>query len=167
MSDLWFYEWIKMNVERWANCQNKEFAHRSKRSLSLKECAFWAVRSLSDVTMISFLGGFLDFFPMYCVLHCFICRPSDSTVSKDAGIELLPWQSEALTTRLDLFQRTKELLTKRMMKDVFILVSVTMYCIDVSEYETVSTYQCTIVSPIHIEMYWLVYVCMHWQPILL
>jgi hypothetical protein len=98
MSDLWFYEWIKMSVERWANCQNKEFAQRSKRSLSLKERAFWAVRSLSDVTMLSFFfggGGFLDFFPMYCVQHCFICRPSDSTVSEDAGMELLPWQSES------------------------------------------------------------------------
>jgi hypothetical protein len=70
------------------------------------------------------MGGFLDFFPMYCVQHCFICRPSDSTVSENAGIELLPWQSEALTTRLDLLRRTEELLTKRMIKDVFILVSV-------------------------------------------
>jgi hypothetical protein len=34
----------------------KEFAHRSKRSLNLKERAFWAVRSLSDVTMLSFWG---------------------------------------------------------------------------------------------------------------
>jgi hypothetical protein len=76
-------------------------------------------------------------------------------VLEDAGIELLPWQSEALTTRLDLLHKTaEELLTKRMMKDVFILVS--FQCIDVSEYETVSTYLCTIVSPIHIEMYWCV-----------
>ena len=63
-------------------------------------------------------------------------------MSEDAGIELLPWQAEALTTRIDLLQRTEELLTKRMMKDVFILVSVPMYCIDVSEYETVSMYYC-------------------------
>ncbi len=40
---------------------------------------------------------------MYCIQHCFICRPSDLTVSKDAGIEpgllrLRHWQSEALTT---------------------------------------------------------------------
>ncbi len=32
-------------------------------------------------------GDFLDFFFMYVVQHCFICRPSDSTVSEDAGIE--------------------------------------------------------------------------------
>jgi hypothetical protein len=24
---------------------------------------------------------------MYVIQHCFICRPSDSTVSEDAGIE--------------------------------------------------------------------------------
>ncbi len=30
----------------------------------------------------------MDFyFSMYCIQHCFICRPSDYTVSEDAGIE--------------------------------------------------------------------------------
>jgi hypothetical protein len=57
MSDLWFSEWKKMSVERWANCQKKEFAHRSKRSLNIKERAFEAVRSLSDETMLSCGGG--------------------------------------------------------------------------------------------------------------
>jgi hypothetical protein len=46
--------------------------------------------------------GFLACF----ILHCFICCPSDSTVS-DAGMLglkiLWHWQSDALTTRLDLF----------------------------------------------------------------
>ncbi len=50
---------------------------------------------------------FLNFF-MYCIQHCFICRPSDSTVSEDAGIEprtvaaSAHWQSDPLTTRLAL-----------------------------------------------------------------
>ncbi len=57
MIDLWFSEWKKMSVERWANCQKKEFANFPKRSLNLKERAFWAVRSLSDVTMLSFWGA--------------------------------------------------------------------------------------------------------------
>jgi hypothetical protein len=36
----------------------------------------------------SFKGGFFGFFLlMYVIQHCFICRPSDSTVSEDAGIE--------------------------------------------------------------------------------
>jgi hypothetical protein len=45
---------------------------------------------------------------MYYIQHCSICRPSDSTVSEDAGIDypgmlrLRHWQSGALTTRLDL-----------------------------------------------------------------
>ncbi len=49
---------------------------------------------------------------MYYIQHCFICRPSDST---DAGIEprtvrcnwcigTWHWQSDALTTRLDLIR---------------------------------------------------------------
>ncbi len=34
------------------------------------------------------MGIFLIFL-MHCIQRCFICRPSDSTVSEDAGIE--PW----------------------------------------------------------------------------
>jgi hypothetical protein len=52
---------------------------------------------------------FFSFLCRFCIQHCFICRPSDSTVSEDAGIEpstrywrLPHWQSDALTTRLDL-----------------------------------------------------------------
>ncbi len=46
----------------------------------------------SSINTIAFLGvkilkgDFLDFF-MYDIQHCFICRLSDSTVSKDAEIE--------------------------------------------------------------------------------
>jgi hypothetical protein len=32
------------------------------------------------------LGGFFNFFP-YDIQHCFICRPSNSTVPTDAGIK--------------------------------------------------------------------------------
>ncbi len=59
MSDLCFSERKKMSVERWANCREKEFAHRSKRLLKLKERAFWEVRSLSDETMLSFRGQYI------------------------------------------------------------------------------------------------------------
>jgi hypothetical protein len=44
------------------------------------------------------------FFPYY-IQHCFVCRPSDSTVPTDAGIEprtVATRQSDAQTTRLDL-----------------------------------------------------------------
>ncbi len=51
-------------------------------------------------------GGGLDFFVfMYVIQHCCICRPSYSTVSKDAGIEPSDFGIDtqtALTTRLDL-----------------------------------------------------------------
>ncbi len=44
--------------------------------------------------------GFVKIFYMYFIQHCFICRPSDSTVSEDAGIEPMTvaqrhWRSEA------------------------------------------------------------------------
>jgi hypothetical protein len=38
---------------------------------------------------------------LYAIQHCFICRPSDSTVSEDAGIE------PALTARLDLIHESQ------------------------------------------------------------
>ncbi len=46
-----------------------------------------------------FFGGFFVFFSYY-IQHCFICRPSESTVPTDAGM-LVHWQSDAVTTRLD------------------------------------------------------------------
>jgi hypothetical protein len=54
-------------------------------------------------------GGFFIFLSYY-TQHCFICRSSDSTVPTDAGIEprtllqLVHWQSDALTIRLDLIR---------------------------------------------------------------
>jgi hypothetical protein len=32
-------------------------------------------------------GNLFFFLSIYCIQHCFICRPLDSTVSEDAGIE--------------------------------------------------------------------------------
>jgi hypothetical protein len=41
-----------------------------------------------------------DFFHfMYIIQHCFICRPSDSIVSEDAGIEPRTVATLALTAR--------------------------------------------------------------------
>ncbi len=36
---------------------------------------------------------------MYDIQYCFICRPSDSTVSEDAGIEPRPVATTALAVR--------------------------------------------------------------------
>ncbi len=45
----------------------------------------------------NFLGDFLFF--SYYIQHCFICRPSDSTVPRDAGIEPRTVATGALTVR--------------------------------------------------------------------
>jgi hypothetical protein len=58
------------------------------------------------IRLFYFLGGFYIFFRII-FQHCFICRPSDSTVPTDAGIEprtQVHCQSDALTTRLDLIR---------------------------------------------------------------
>jgi hypothetical protein len=44
-------------------------------------------------------GEFFYFFSLYVIKHCFICRPSDSTVSEDAGIEQMTVAASALTAR--------------------------------------------------------------------
>ncbi len=46
-------------------------------------------------------GMFLIFFSsMYCIQYCFICRPSDSTVSENDGIEPKPIETSALAAYL-------------------------------------------------------------------
>jgi hypothetical protein len=45
-----------------------------------------------------YTGGFLGFF-MYLIHHCFICHPSDSIESEDAGIEHRTVAASALAVR--------------------------------------------------------------------
>ncbi len=54
---------------------------------------------------VDFVGFFLS---MYDIQHCFICRPSDSTVSEDAGIE--PLGQISSTVRLDLIRTRLDLI---------------------------------------------------------
>ncbi len=68
-----------------------------------------------------FFGGIFSLFVQYNIQHCFICRPSDSPVPTDAGIEpnpgplqLVHWQSGALTTRLDLIRTRIDLIRTRL-----------------------------------------------------
>ncbi len=52
--------------------------------------------------MTPYLRGILlvfFFFLIYVIQHCFICRPSDSTVSEDAGIGPRTVATVALTAR--------------------------------------------------------------------
>jgi hypothetical protein len=56
---------------------------------------------------------------MYFMQHFSICRPSDSTVSTNAGIEprivqQWHWQSDALTIRLDLIRIRLDLIRIRL-----------------------------------------------------
>ncbi len=61
-------------------------------------------------------GNFLDFsFFMYVIQHC---RPSDSTVSEDAGIELWHWQPDALTTRLDIIKARLDLIHNHLLSQL-------------------------------------------------
>jgi hypothetical protein len=41
----------------------------------------------------------MPFFFMYCFQRCFICRPSDSTVSEEAGIETRTVATSVLAVR--------------------------------------------------------------------
>ncbi len=59
-------------------------------------CPAYFCRLISCILKRDFFG-FLIF--MYLIQHCFICRPSDSTVSEDAGIESRTVATSALTAR--------------------------------------------------------------------
>jgi hypothetical protein len=69
------------------------------------ECS---VTELANKIKVIHKGGFFWIIFMYDIQHCFIYRPSDSTVSEDAAVpnpgqmRLRHWLSDALTTRLDL-----------------------------------------------------------------
>ncbi len=74
-----------------------------------QSCGFMQVRVLLStvkatvpgnfITSHFLTGGFFVFF-MYCIQHCLICRPSDFTVSEDAGIEPRTVATSALAVRL-------------------------------------------------------------------
>ncbi len=53
-----------------------------------------------------FWGGFFNFFSYY-IQHCLICRPSDSTVPTDAGIEPRTVATGALAVRSSLVCRDR------------------------------------------------------------
>jgi hypothetical protein len=57
-----------------------------------------ALTTRLDLIRFFFLWGFFYFFS-YFIQHCFICRPSDSTVPADAGIEPRTVATGALAAR--------------------------------------------------------------------
>ncbi len=66
-----------------------------------------------DATFFYIFGGDFFIFFSYYIQHCFICRPLDSTVPTDAGIETRTVATGALTvrrTRLDLIRTRLDLI---------------------------------------------------------
>jgi hypothetical protein len=62
----------------------------------------WVISLAFNLTFCKYTvtGGFFGFFLFMCVVqHCLICRLSDSTVSKDAGIEPRTIATTALAGR--------------------------------------------------------------------
>jgi hypothetical protein len=90
--------------------------------LNASPCSLWP-NIFTQGDCFNFLGLF-----MYFIQPCFICRPSDSTVSKDAGIvprnccDIGNWQSYILTTRLDLIHKMTFLYCQKKNLSIFTLV---------------------------------------------
>jgi hypothetical protein len=74
---------------------NRQVLHYAGRKLFL----FTLFKYQQRICVLN-LDFFVDFFLfMYVTHHCFICRPSDSTVSEDAGNETKTDATLALTAR--------------------------------------------------------------------
>jgi hypothetical protein len=57
------------------------------------------LKLIPTITVVIANRGIFFLFSMYCIQHCFICRPSDSAVSEDTGIELRNVATSALAVR--------------------------------------------------------------------
>ncbi len=99
-------------------CSAGGFLHNCVAAAQLESAAFHEAAPLKTFVKQGNFWGF--FFPMYCFQHCFICLPSDSTVSEDAGIEPRTVATSALTvkrsthTRLDLIHTRLYLIHTRL-----------------------------------------------------
>ncbi len=82
-----------------AQCAEAEFMNVQFRSAESSQTWRFCVDFLNH-RVFSKKGDFLDFFIfMSDIQHCFICRPSDSTVSEEAGFEPRTVATTALTVR--------------------------------------------------------------------
>jgi hypothetical protein len=78
--------WIPIIEEFWHCAPHR--VHRGKDEIG---CVY--------LVLYIFGGDFFNFFSSYYIQHCFICRPSDSTVLTDAGIEHRTVATSALAVR--------------------------------------------------------------------
>jgi hypothetical protein len=68
-------------------CHRYTFCTHCTVERGIKYQTYKYAKSSPDVYITVKQGDFCIFISMYCIQHCFICHPSDSTVSEDAGIE--------------------------------------------------------------------------------
>jgi hypothetical protein len=78
------------------------FTHVSYLIFQVDPVSFRYIKFLSLFTIILILlcSWSFFFYVPYCIQHCFIYRPSDSTVSEDAGIEPRTVATSSLAVRL-------------------------------------------------------------------
>ncbi len=79
--------WLPMISSAVRTCQRgQEVFNKNEVFCGSFKCFLWS--TLTGLIYIFFLKFFFGkFFFSYCIQHCFICRPSDSLVPTDAGIE--------------------------------------------------------------------------------
>jgi hypothetical protein len=102
-----------INVKKWQNAIKPLTVSRRVLFEAFIVCSctvafvnFWLSRlsvvGVSVFFMLNFskyfLGGFFSFC-LYNIQHCFICRPSNSNVPTDAGIELRTVATDALAVK--------------------------------------------------------------------
>jgi len=97
------------NYSRYANSESKWYerpvvlSEKCRTGSIFKKAThlqkkIYSKKSLCACTLL--LGDFSEFlFILYVIQHCFICHPSDSTVSEGAGIEPRIVATLALTAR--------------------------------------------------------------------
>ncbi len=107
---------VRCSIER-RGCSARGVLHNCVAAAPLESAALHEAAPLMTVVK---QGNFFGFFPMNCIQHCFICLPSDSTASEDAGIEPRTVATSALTirrsshTRLGLIHTRLDLIHSRL-----------------------------------------------------
>ncbi len=83
---LWELLYFTLRYSPWGDTSDTTTVAVPTRGVPL---LIWKnIHNFSFITFFFFFGGggfFIIF--AYCIQHCFICRPTDSTVPTDAGIE--------------------------------------------------------------------------------
>ncbi len=103
--EFWFFSWISFpQALEYSITTVANIFKNSRRYSQLKvhhwcRWLWWQMEKIFNQKNLT-VGFFLIFCSsMYCIQHCFNCRPSDSSVSEDAGIEPRTVATSALATR--------------------------------------------------------------------